>query len=177
MKKYFNSIKLHLALALALLAGVSLGIVDPVTASALGMALTTTGQLSNGTKLYVSQGSPTSLVEVGNARNIEFDTGTSAKVDMTNLSSEWKEFLLGLPDPGSLTFEVDTNFGDVGQAALRSARINRTKCDFRVVLPGGTTPTADMQGFVAKFPVTVGANDAPIRTSVECYLTGPITLS
>lgn len=177
MKQYFNGIKLYLFLALALLAGVGFGFIDPVTASAMGMAATTTGQLSNGTRLYVSAGSPTSYVEIGNARNIEFDTGTSAKVDMTNLTSEWKEFLLGLPDPGSLTFEVDTNFGDAGQAALRSARINRTRCNFRVVLPSGTTPTATMEGFVAKFPVAIGANDSPIKTQVEAYLTGPIVLS
>jgi hypothetical protein len=55
------------------------------------------------------------------ARNIEFDNGSSAKVDMTNLTSDWKEFLLGLPDPGSLTFTIDLNLGDAGHAALRAA--------------------------------------------------------
>jgi hypothetical protein len=176
MKKYFKQYAVNIGLALALLVGVSFGMIDAVTASALGMALTTSGQLGNGTILRVSLGSPTAYVQVANPRNIEFDTGTSARVDMTNLNSEWKEFLLGLPDPGSLTFEVDTNFGDAGQAALRSARVNRTRCNFQVVLPAGTTPTATMEGFVAKFPVNIGV-DTPVKTSVEVYLTGPITLA
>jgi hypothetical protein len=176
--KHLKENRLRLMLVLVLLGATMLGLVDPITASAAGMALTTTsGQLGNGTILRISAGSPTSYVVVGNARQIEFDNGTSAKVDMTNLTSDWKEFLLGLPDPGSLTFTVDTNFGDAGQAALRSARINRTRCDFQVALPSGTTPTASMQGFVCKFPVTVGGVDQPVQTAVECYLTGPITLA
>jgi hypothetical protein len=160
-----------------LLLGVACGVVDPVVASAASFALTTTGQLGNGTQVKVSAGSPTGTYStVGNCRNVDFDTGSSAKIDMTNLSSSWKEFLLGLPDPGSLTFEVDTDFGDAGQAVLRSARVNRTRCDFQVVLPAGTTPTASMQGFVCKFPISTSV-DNPVKTQVEVYLTGPITLA
>lgn len=174
--KYLNEVKFQLVLALALLVGVAFLGVDPALAAGVGFALTTTGQLGNGTRLWVSAGSPTAYVEVGNVRNVDFDTGSSAKVDMTNLSSQWKEFLLGLPDPGSLTFEVDYNIGDVGQAALRSARINRLKCDLQVVLPSGVTPTATMQGFVCKFPIQTSV-DNPVKTQVEVYLTGPISLS
>lgn len=177
MKQYWKATRFRLAFALALLAGVMLGIVTPEAAMAAGMALTTTtGQLGNGTVLQVSAGSPTAFVTVNNARNIDFDSGSSAKVDMTNLTSSWKEFLLGLPDPGSLTFEVDTDFGDAGQAALRAARVNRTKCDFKVILPAGTTPNATMAGYVAKFPVSTSV-DSPVKTAVECFLTGPINLA
>lgn len=169
-----------LALLAAVVAVAALGALDPSLGMAAGMALTTTsGLLSNGTILQASIGSPTSLVTVNNARNIEFDTGTSARVDMTNLTSDWKEFLLGLPDPGSLTFELDVTLLEPGHSLLRAARVARTKCDFRVILPAGfgATPNANMQGFVAKFPIQVGAHDTPVKTQVECYLTGPITFS
>jgi hypothetical protein len=167
----------RVVLALVLLVGAWAGLIDPALASVAGMVLSTTGQLGNGTQVKVSSGSPTgTLVAVGNCRNVDFDTGSSAKIDMTNLSSSWKEFLLGLPDPGSLTFEVDTDFGDAGQAVLRAARVNRTKCDFSVILPAGTTPTASMQGFVCKFPISTSV-DNPVKTQVEVYLTGPITLA
>lgn len=176
MKQYFKEFRLQLLLALALLGGVYFGLLDVSTAGVVGWALTTSGQLGNGTILQVSAGSPTSLINVNNVRNVQFDTGSSAKVDMTNLQSSWKEFLLGLPDPGSLTFDVDVDWSDAGQAALRAARVARTKCDFKVILPAGTTPNALMQGFVIKFPVQT-AVDAPVKSSVECILTGPITLS
>lgn len=173
MKRMYTKL---LFCSLALFAGAALASVDPALGFAVALT-TTTGMLSNGTILQMSSGSPTTFITVNNARNIEFDTGTSARVEMTNLTSDWKEFLLGLPDPGSLTFEVDYTSAEAGHVALRAARVNRTKCDFKVVLPSGTTPTALMQGFVAKFPITIGAHDTPIKTSVECYLTGPITLS
>lgn len=178
MKQYLNENGGRVLFTLALCMLVGVGFLDPAAATVVGLALTTsTGMLGNGTTLAVSSGSPTSYTTVNNARNIEFDTGVSAKVDMTNLTSDWKEFLMGLPDPGSLTFELDYNIGDAGQAILRAARIARTRCDFRVVLPSGTTPTATMQGFVAKFPVTIGGVDNPVKTQVECFLTGPITLA
>jgi hypothetical protein len=176
MKRYMNENRIRLLAVLALFGAVLLGM-DPALAMGAGMLLTTTsGQLGNGTVLSVSAGSPTTYSVVGNARNIEFDNGSSAKVDMTNLTSDWKEFLLGLPDPGSLTFTIDLNLGDAGHAALRAARVNRTKCDFKVVLFSGTTPTALMQGFVCKFPVTLGV-DAPVQTQCEAYLTGPVTFN
>lgn len=176
-------VKQYRARAVALLAIAAalfgLAAIDPALAMAAGMALTTTsGLLSNGTILQISSGSPTSFVTVNNARNIEFDNGTSAKVDMTNLTSDWKEFLMGLPDPGSLTFELDVNLTETGHQIMRAARVSRVKCDFKVILPTGfATPNALMQGFVAKFPITVGAHDTAIKTQVECYLTGPITFS
>jgi hypothetical protein len=178
VKGYLKQNHMQLTLLSVLVLMVLVGLMTPETAVIAGAALTTTsGQLGNGTILRASSGSPTGYVVVNNARQIEFDNGSNAKVDMTNLTSDWKEFLLGLPDPGSLTFQVDTNFGDAGQALLRAARIARTKCDFQVILPAGTTPTATMQGYVSKFPVTIGGIDAPIQTHVECFMTGPITLS
>lgn len=179
MKPYLKRHRWQLLAVLALVLGTCAGLIDPavgVGTMLLMPATTTTGQLGNGTILRISAGSPTSYLVINNARNVSFDTGSSAKVDMTNMTSDWKEFLLGLPDPGSLTFEVDTNFGDAGQAALRAARVARTRCDFQVQLPGGTTPTATMQGFVAKFPVETGV-DAPVKTQVEVFLSGPITLA
>lgn len=177
MKTYIKLYRLQLSLALVLLAGVMVGLIDPALAMGAGMALTTTtGQLANGTVVQVSAGSPTAFVVVNNVDNVNFDTGSSAKVDMTNLTSSWKEFLLGLPDPGSLTFDLDTDFADAGQAALRAARIARTKCDFKVVLPGGPTPTFTMIGYVMKFPLALGV-DKSVKTSVECLITGPIAQS
>lgn len=178
MNKLWNHIGARVCVGVVIAAACAMGLLGPEVAMGAALALTTTtGMLSNGTVLKVSSGSPTAMVVVPNARNIEFDTGSSARVEMTNLTSDWKEFLLGLPDPGSLTFEIDFTSSEAAHIILRNARVNRTRCDFQVLLPGGATPTASMQGFVAKFPVTVGQHDTPIKSSVECYLTGPINLA
>lgn len=170
-----NQIVPRLLLLLLLLAGVSFGIIDPISASALGMALTTsTAQLGNGATLEISSGSPTSYLTINNATNIAFNNGTSAEVDVTNLTSSWKEFLLGLPDGGTLTADIHTDMGDAGQAAAYAAKNSRIACDIRVVLPAGTTPTWTARGFVKKFDLMLGV-DAPVKTGFEFRVTGPWT--
>src|SRR4051812_35558140 len=97
MKRYWKENAGRLIMMSGLLALAAFGVLDSSVAAMGAFALTTTGMLGNGTTIFASAGSPTGLVQINNARNVNFDTGTSAKVDMTNLSSAWKEFLLGLP--------------------------------------------------------------------------------
>lgn len=151
--------------------------VDPSFAVAGALLTTTTARLSNGTLVKIAAGSPTgTFLTIANANNITWDDGSSAEVDVTDLTSDWKERLLGLPDGGVVSFECNLDAADAGQAAAISARNNRTKCQFQIVLPAGTTPTSTFEGFVRKFNRNATV-DNPVKSSVEILVTGPITQS
>lgn len=163
----------------AMLALVAAAVMDLIPKESLGLAAllgTTTGQMANNTRFYISSGSPTSYLEIGNVKSGTFMDGSSGEVDFTNLASTWKEKKLGLPDGGVVTLELDTDFGDVGQAAALAAKNARGLCDLKVVLPGGTTPTITMQGFVRKFNAQTGV-DAAVKSSLEFMVTGPVAMA
>lgn len=179
MKKYLHLYRWNLVTAALLLLGAYMGVLPADVAAGAtmaGVALTSSAQLGNGTLVYISRGSPTSYLLIGNVRDVKFLDGSSAEIDVTNLSSTWKEKKLGLPDGGTVTFKCDTDFGDVGQAALLAAKNAREKCDLKIVLPGGTTPTAEMEGYVRKFNAGTSV-DNPVSSDVEFLVTGPVTLS
>lgn len=175
MSKWLQTKMVMVAL---LLSGVCFGLLDPVTAAAMGMVLSvdSTAILGNDAILYVSVGSPTNFLAIANAKNIQFDNGTSTKVEVTHLRSPAKEFRAGKSDPGSLTFEVDTDMSDPGQAALAAARSAGTVCEFKITMASGSTPNWTARGTVAKFDKMVNT-DTPFKSSVEAYITGPWTNS
>lgn len=115
--------------------------------------------------------SPPTWREIGNAMNIQFDNGTSTKVDVTHLRSPGKEFRAGKPDPGSLTFEVFTDMNDVGQAECMQARGDGIKRYFKIELADGAKRTWIAIGTVAKFDKAVNT-DSPFKSAVEVYIVG-----
>lgn len=135
-----------------------------------------TARLANGTLIKISTGSPSNYLTIGNAKGFTVMNGTSPEIPTTHLGSDAAEFLVGLPDNGTVSFEVDTDFGDVGQAAALAAKEARTRCDFQVILPAGTTPTISFEGFVKKFDVA-GNVDNPIKSQIEIRVTGPVARS
>lgn len=167
---------MQLKLLFAALVALAAIFIDPSFAVAAVLLTTTTAQLGNGTTLAVAVGSPTSLVNVANCNNITFLDGSAAEVDASNLTSSWKERLLGLPDGGVVTSEVQTDLTDPGQSALLTAKNGRIKCTFQIVLPAGTPKTATFDGWVRKFNVN-SSLDAVVKSNLEILVTGPVVLS
>jgi hypothetical protein len=174
MKKFFKKYGMQLAFVAVVIAAAA--IFDPSIALASLLATTSTAQLGNGTIIQISVGSPTGFITIGNARDVKFLDGTSQEVDVTNLTSTWKEKRLGLPDGGTVTFKVDTDFGDPGQAACLVAKNSRTICDFKIILPAGTTPNVTFLGYVKKFNAGTSV-DNPVQSDVEFLVTGPVSMA
>lgn len=174
MKTYLKHNMWHMLFAAACALAALVGTLDPALALAGAMLTTTTAQLGNGTILQISVGSPTSFLTIANATNVAFANGTSPEVDVTDMTSAAMEYLLGLPDGGTLTADINTDMGDPGQAAAYAAKEARTRCEIRVVLPGGTTPTWTAAGFVRKFDLNTGVN-AAVKTGFEFRVSGPWT--
>ena len=153
---------------------------DMALAGLLGLAAynTSTAKLGTGTILKISAGSPTSYLTVGNVHDYKAMQGSNSEVEVTNMASTAKEFLLDLADNGDATFTVDTDFGDVGQAAMIAAKEANppTKCDFQIVTTLATLNTLTFQGYVKTFDIGSGVG-AAVRSQVVIRVTGPVVRS
>ena len=130
--------------------------------NSVGKTLTATGTAT-----------PVTYTAVGNAKSFSGFDGAAAEIDVTNLASTAKEFRLGLIDNGGFSFELDQDNGDGGQSAVRAAQISGAVKDFKLELPGGSTPVASFQGYVKTFQSSGGVDDV-VKGSVQIRITGPV---
>lgn len=128
---------------------------------------------SQGVTIGIESATPDSYDLIGQVNSITgIGSGTAAEIDVTNLSSTAKEFLIGLPDEGSVTFGGYLDPDDTtGQVAVRAARSAGTLESFQVTLTdaGGTTVTFD--GYVMQFSTDIN-QDAAVTFSSTIRITG-----
>ncbi len=117
---------------------------------------------------------PVTYTYVANVKTFSGFDGQSSEIDATNLSSVSKEFLIGIPDPGQFMMEVDQDFNDAGQNALRAAQAASAQKNFKLNLPNGKV--ASFAGFVKKISSQAGV-DAIVKSSVDIRITGVITIA
>lgn len=127
---------------------------------------------------------PSEWVRVGGVSGIrDLRSGTAAEIDVSDLSSTAKEFVLGLADNGSMGIDVLYDPEDPGQIILETLRESSAINSFRVGVPNplqAGSPTAftlfSFQGFVTTFPFSASV-DAALTGTVSIRLTGAITKS
>jgi hypothetical protein len=118
---------------------------------------------------------PVTFTTVDNVRTLNGLDGAAVEIDRTNLASTAKEFILGLQDPGHITFECDHDTTDAGQAAVLSHQASGGIANFKIIMPNGTT-TWTFNGFVKKFGMTAGV-DQIIKRQGEVRITGAVTFT
>jgi hypothetical protein len=127
-------------------------------------------------------GSPGVYRRVGGVSSIrDVRSGTAAEIDVSDLSSTAKEFVLGLADNGSMSIDLFYDPADPGQVILETLRETSAVNGFRVGIrnPLGTgSPTGyvllEFDGLVQTFPVSL-AVDAVVTGTVTVRITGAIT--
>lgn len=89
---------------------------------------------AQGTKLAVSDGgSPSSFTDIPGLGAIRGLGGTAANVnDISDLDSEAKEKLMGLPDEGQITAPLNFNPANTVHQALIGYRQAKTRAEFRI---------------------------------------------
>jgi len=128
---------------------------------------------------YASGGTASKLTmaAVANCRTVGTPAPTAPEIDVTNLSSTAKEYLLGLVDNGSVKVEVGVDFSDSGQTAMRNANISRAVKYFAIKI-GNSGYYVYFAGYVKSWPVAGDLSvDTPVRTSAEIRVTGAWTLA
>ena len=118
---------------------------------------------------------PATYTAIANIRSFsDFESGSAAEIDVTNMASTAKEYRLGLVDNGSFSMTIDHSNADTGQAALQARRLDGVSTNMKVILPTGTTPTASFAGLVKKFTKSASV-DGVVTASVDVRVNGAIT--
>lgn len=132
---------------------------------------------AQGVKIFWSTSTGFSTAqEVNQVTNFNGPTGSANVIDITHLGSTAKEKLMGLPDEGQVTFDVNFLSTDAGQIALQADRRSRTKRKVAIGLTDTASSIFQGDGFVTGFSIT-GAVDDKLTASVTIEIDGPLTFT
>ncbi len=115
---------------------------------------------------------PVTFTSVLRAKNIDTGGGKTSEIDTTDLSSTAKEFTSGLVEYGDASFEVNVDYADAGQNAIRARFADGASKDFKVNYVGGTVE--NFTGFVSEYSQKL-ATDGVLTASCKVRKTGATT--
>lgn len=128
---------------------------------------------SQGIKIAVSSGSPTSFTNIGNITDFSGPGGQASVIDVSNLDSTFKEKIMGLPDEGQVSFNVNLDPDNASHTALRTLRASRSRGEFKITLTDATPTTLMFFGYVLGFTLSGGV-DAVVKAALTIEIDGPI---
>ena len=113
---------------------------------------------------------PATYTAVGEVVSLGGPDGSAAEIPTSHLQSTHQEFLIGLPDVGNFSAELNMVFGDAGQQACLAAWEAGTLKGWRLSYVDGTVRTWD--GYVKSFNGSLGV-DEKVAGSIVIRCTGP----
>ncbi len=129
---------------------------------------------SQGVEVRIGSGSPVTYNAIPEISTFNGPGGAGQVIDVTDLDSEAMEKIMGLPDEGQLSFDMNYLPDNAYHTALRAARASQTLTPFKIVFTDVGTTEWTFNGFVTGFTVTGGVN-APIKASVTIEISGAIS--
>ena len=128
---------------------------------------------SQGITLQVSEGSPTSFQTIANVVGFSGPGGAASVIDVTNLSSTAKEKLMGLPDEGQFSMDLNFDPDAASHIRMRDARAARQLMSFKINFTDSTPATATFNGYVLSMQYS-GAVDAQVKAAVTIEIDGAV---
>jgi hypothetical protein len=113
---------------------------------------------------------PSTMLNICEAKTFTGFDGQSAEIDVTTLCSEAKEYLVGLQDFGNFNFTANLVPGDPGLDECEAAKADGLARWFRVILPQNMGMYV-FTGFVRQKTITGGVG-AAVDTSVVLRISG-----
>ncbi len=101
--------------------------------------------------------------------------GQANEIEVTNLQSVAKEFLVGLADNGNFSFEWHPDYSDPGQNDVRAAAISGATVAMELTLSDATTVA--FNALVQNADTITGGVDAALGGSVSMRVTGAVTIT
>lgn len=136
--------------------------------------MSTSAVLTQGTKFAVSaDGSPPSFSNIPEIKTIGGPDGSAPTIDVTDLDSTAREYVLGLKDEGSFSLTINYIPANTVHAQLRTAWANRTLMQFRVTFADSGTTVWEFDGYVTGFSQNAGV-DTVLEATVGIKITGAI---
>lgn len=120
---------------------------------------------------YSDGGSPSSFSFIGNIQSFSGPGGAASVIDVSNLDSTSREKRMGLPDEGQFSLELNLDPDNATHVALRNARNNRTRLEFRITLTDTTATVIAFYGYVLNFTIN-GSVDAVVKASITIEIDG-----
>lgn len=135
---------------------------------------------TQGAKIEVSgTASPSVFTKVVNVTSVDESGVTIDQIDVTNLDSTAKEYVPGMPDYGTVTFQINYDPDEATHQTLdglAQAQANATR-DWRITESGGGSPGTRTQfkGFVQSFQKSRAVNNV-VKATATIKKTGPDTI-
>lgn len=125
-------------------------------------------------KTITAAGSATPLnwTKIENLVSFNGFDGQASELDVTDLDSTAKEFMLGLQDWGTFSFDVNRDFNDAGQQAVDAAKRSGSQKSFKLTLPNLKTKT--FNGYVKNSPLEGGVDQVLKTSGVTLRITGDV---
>lgn len=146
-------------------------VVKNVTANTFAIEANTVGLT------YTSGGTatPSEWTQVKELKGINPSNATVSKLDATDLDSEAMEYMAGLPDQGTLTFDINVLESDPGQAACLAKFLASENANFKIVT---AAKTRTFNAAITKWPtIPVLAVNSIQTGQAELQVNGAVTVS
>ena len=88
--------------------------------------------------------------------------GSASEIDVTNLASSAKEFVIGLPDEGSVSLEVVFDYSaavSTRHETLHAARAAQTLDTYQIFLSDSPETTITFTAYCSTFSLSLGVDD------------------
>lgn len=125
----------------------------------------------------------TGYAAIGEVTSFDGPGGSASVIDTTSLDSVAKEKLVGLPDEGQISFDLNFVPGNRGQIAFRASRRSRAETNFALVFSDGSDGSdaakatyARFAGFAMEWSVS-GAVDDKVSAKASIEITGAVDWS
>jgi len=99
--------------------------------------------------------------------------GSANVIDTTSLESSAKQKMMGLPDEGQFTFEVNLIPDDAGQIELRQDRAARALGECILMLTDDDNTALEFKAYCLGFSIS-GSVDNVVRASITLEITGDV---
>ena len=143
-----------------------------VSAISTTVSFTLGGVDSTNYTTYASGGTAVkqTMSKIGNIKDFDIEPDPAAEIDVTNLDSTRKEYILGLAGSWAMTCSMDMDTTDTGQAELTKAQNDGLSRVFTVTLGQSGKVFAGV-GFVKNFGAS-GSADAVVGGKLNVRGTG-----
>lgn len=125
------------------------------------------GQLFKGTTFEISE-LGTIFTKIGDITGYNFEDGETSDIDTTHSESLKKEYINGLAEADTVTYDVNFEIGGAGLALAKACKAAGTAYFFKVTYSNAKVHT--FQGQVKSVPHS-GSNDDILKGSVGVRLT------
>lgn len=112
-------------------------------------------------------------VDIAEVTGFSGPDGSASEIEVTHLLSDAKEFIMGLPDEGSITLNINYLPSDSSHQELHKARAARTLENFRLTFSDDAASVLTFSACVMSISVS-GQRDDAVTAQVTLRITGAI---